>query len=246
MTLDRDSTVPLYIQLKEHLRTQIEQGRYATGARIPSERELAQTFHVSRMTARQALQLLATDGLITSRVGKGTFVLKPRINQDLLLLTSFTEDIRQRGMVAHSRVVAAAIEPADQEVAASLKISEAADVAYLSRVRMADEEPIAWEKCSLNARLCPGILDHHDFSRDSLYQALREEYRLRLLWADQWISARMPSREERDALDLGAKTPVLALTRVTYTDHDQPVEYVRSVYRCDRFQLRTVLQYGNG
>src|SRR5690554_3980081 len=146
MTLDRDSTVPLYIQLKEHLRTQIEQGHYAAGARIPSERELAQAFHVSRMTARQALQLLATDGFIASRVGKGTFVLKPRIDQELLLLTSFTEDIRQRGMVPHSRVIVAAIEPADQEVAKKLQISEGTDVVFLSRVRMADEEPIAWEK----------------------------------------------------------------------------------------------------
>ena len=174
MTLDRDPRFSLY-PAHEHLRTQIEQGHYAAGARIPSERELAQAFHVSRMTARQALQLLATDGFIASRVGKGTFVLKPRIDQELLLLTSFTEDIRQRGMVPHSRVIVAAIEPADQEVAKKLQISEGTDVVFLSRVRMADEEPIAWEKCSLNARLCPGVLDHHDFSRDSLYQALREE-----------------------------------------------------------------------
>ncbi len=246
MTIDRDSTVPLYLQLKEHLRQQIENGVYPPGSRLPSERELADTFQVSRMTARQAIRLLATDGFISAHVGKGTFVLKPRIDQELLLLTSFTEDIRQRGMTPRSRIIRAAIEHADQEVAAHLKISEGAEVILLSRVRLADEEPIAWEICAVNHRLCPGILDRHNFGQDSLYQVMREEYGLRLLWADQLISARMPSREERDALDLDAKTPVLSLTRVTYTDHDQPAEYVSSVYRCDRYQLRTILRYTNG
>lgn len=246
MTLDRDSTIPLYIQLKEHLRLQIEDGQYSSGARLPSERELAQTFQVSRMTARQALQLLATDGFISARVGKGTFVLKPRIDQELRLLTSFTEDIRQRGMTPRSKIVSAALNHADQDAAANLKVSEGAEIVLLSRVRLADGDPIAWEICHVNHRLCPGILERHDFSRESLYQALRDEYGLRLLWADQLISARMPSRDERDALELDTKTPVLSLTRVTYTDYDQPIEYVRSVYRCDRYQLRTVLRYTNG
>ncbi|HML21963.1 MAG TPA: GntR family transcriptional regulator [Aggregatilinea sp.] len=246
MTIDRDSTVPLYIQLKEHLRQQIENGSYAPGSRLPSERELADTFQVSRMTARQAIRLLATDGFISAHVGKGTFVLKPRIDQELLLLTSFTEDIRQRGMTPRSRIIRAGIERANQEEAEQLKVSEGAEVIMLSRVRLADEDPIAWEICTINHRMCPGILDRHNFGQDSLYQVMRDEYGIRLLWADQLISARMPSREEREALDLDTKTPVLSLTRVTYTDHDQPAEYVRSVYRCDRYQLRTILRYTNG
>ena len=77
MSLNHDSTVPLYLQLKEFLRMQIETGVYASGSRLPSERELAQDFHVSRMTARQALQLLAQDGFTSSRVGKGTYVRQP-------------------------------------------------------------------------------------------------------------------------------------------------------------------------
>ncbi len=243
MTLNPDSTVPLYVQIKEHLRQQIESGVYPLGARLPSERELSRTFQVSRMTARQALQLLASDGFVSARVGKGTFVKKPRIDQELRFLTSFTEDIQQRGMTPTSRVIVAALRPAPPEVAGPLKISPGAEIVLLSRVRLADDEPIAWEICHVNHRLCPGILDRHDFSRESLYRVLREEYGHNLIWADQLISARMPSREERKALNLDANTPVLSLTRVTYTDHDQPVEYVVSVYRCDRYQLRTVLRY---
>ena len=243
MLLDRDSTIPLYIQLKEYLRTQIEAGVYATGTRLPSERDLAQAFQVSRMTARQALQLLAQDGFVSSHVGKGTYVRRPRIAQELRFLTSFTDDILQRGMAPSSRIVRASLDYADKQAAGHLRVSVGTEIILLSRVRLADNEPIAWEICHLNYRLCPGILERHDFSRESLYEVLRKEYGYHLIWADQLISARMPDKDERDTLQLDNRTPVLSLTRVTYTDHDQPVEYVRSVYRCARYHVRTILSY---
>ena len=71
-----------------------------------------------------------------------------------------------------------------------------AEIVLLSRVRLADDEPIAWEVCHLNHRLCPGILERHDFNRESLYQVLRDEYGQHLIWADQLIGARMPNKEE--------------------------------------------------
>jgi GntR family transcriptional regulator len=243
MLLDHGSTVPLYIQIKEYLRMQIEAGVYPSGARLPSERELAQEFRVSRMTARQALQLLAKDGFISPRVGKGTYVRRPRIAQELRFLTSFTEDMRQRGMTPSSRVIRATSDQADEDVAQHLQLAVGTEIILLSRVRLADNDPMVWEICHLNHRLCPGILERHDFSQESLYQVLREVYGFKLIWADQVIGARMPTKEERDALQVNSHTPVLSMTRVTYTEHDQPVEYVRSVCRGDRYQLRTVLRY---
>lgn len=242
MTLDHESTVPLYIQLKEYLREQIETAVYGAGSRLPSERELAQRFGVSRMTAREALHLLAQDGFVVARVGKGTFVRNTQINQELRFLSSFTEDIRQRGMTPSSRLIQARIATANKDIASRLKISTGARIVVISRARLADSKPIAWEICHLNARLCPGILDRHDFSRESLYQVLRDQYGYRLLWADQSIGARMPDEQEQDILKLDSATPVLNLTRVTYTDDDVPLEYVRSVYRCDRYQLRITLR----
>lgn len=242
MQLDHETTVPLYIQLKEHLREQIETGVYEAGSRLPSERELAETFRVSRMTARQALRLLVQDGFVYARVGKGTFVRNTRINQELRYLSSFTEDIQQRGMVPSSRVIRSEVIHPNQEVASRLRITPHAEIALISRVRLADDEPIAWEICHLNTRLCPGILDHHDFGEESLYEVLRDEYGYRLVWADQSIGARMPNEKEQDVLKLDNMTPVLNLARVTYTDDDTPLEYVRSVYRSDSFQLHVILQ----
>jgi GntR family transcriptional regulator len=245
MRTDHDSTVPLYIQLKEHLRAQIEAGVYPSGARLPSERELAQTFQVSRMTARQALQLLAKDGFVTSRVGKGTYVRQPRIAQELRFLTSFTEDMRQRGMTPTSKVIRAAFDRADADVAEHLRLAAGTEIVLLSRVRLAGTDPMVWEICHLNHRLCPGILERHDFGQESLYQVLREVYGLRLVWAEETTGARMPNKEERDLLGMDNRTPVLSRTRVTYTEYDQPIEYVRSVCRGDRYQLRAVLRYND-
>jgi GntR family transcriptional regulator len=245
MSLDHGSTAPLYIQLKEHLRKQIEAGVYPSGARLPSERELAQAFQVSRMTARQALLLLVKDGFITSHVGRGTYVRRPRIAQELRFLTSFTEDMRQRGMTPSSRVIRAALDYADEDVAEHLRVAVGAETILLSRVRLADNEPMVWEICHLKYRLCPGILEHHDFSQESLYQVLREVYGLSLIWAEETAGARMPNKEERDVLDMDSHTPILSRTRVTYTEYDQPVEYVRSACRSDRYQFRVVLRYND-
>jgi GntR family transcriptional regulator len=245
MSLDHDSTVPLYIQLKELLRAQIEAGVYPSGARLPSERELAQAFQMSRMTARQALQLLAKDGFISSRVGKGTFVRQPPIAQEMRYFTSFTEDMRHRGMTPRSRVIRAALDRADADVAEHLRLAAGTEIVVLSRVRLADDDPMVWEVCHLNRRLCPGILERHDFSQESLYHVLREVYGLKLIWAVETTGARMPNKEERELLDMGSRTPVLNRTRVTYTEYDQPIEYVRAVCRGDRYQLRAVLRYND-
>lgn len=245
MTLHHDSPVPLYVQIKDLLQTQIETGAYVIGQRLPSERELAQRFNVSRMTARQALQSLAQEGLTSSRVGKGTFVSPPRINQELRTLTSFSEDMRERGMAPNSRVVRAEVVQADREIAGRLHIPPKSEIVLLSRVRLADDQPLALETTHIPTAQFPGLLDHHDFSRESLYDVLQADYGCHLVWADQMIQACMPSEAEREALNLDARTPVLRLARVTYNQYDQPVEFVRSVYRGDQYQLRAVLRHSS-
>ena len=243
MSLQHESAVPLYIQLKELLQSQIKSGDYAIGARLPSERELAQRYGVSRMTARQSLQALAQEGLINSRVGKGTFVSAPKIDQELRTLTSFSEDMQQRGLAPSSRILVAEVRPADQEIAGRLQVAGGSDVAVLKRVRLADAQPLAVETTHVSYRLCPGLLDRYDFSRVSLYDVLRRDYGWELVWADQIIETRLPDEAECAVLHVGKRTPVLCFTRVTYNNDDRPLEFVRSMYRGDRYQLRTILRY---
>ena len=243
MLLQHESSVPLYIQIKGLLQKQIESGEYAIGARLPSERELAQRYAVSRMTARQALRALAQEGLTYSRVGKGTFVSVPKINQELQALTSFSEDMRQRGIKPSSRVLSAEIRPAGTEVAARLHLLPGVETVVLKRVRLADNWPLALETTHIPHGLCPGLLKQHDFERESLYEVLRREYGWTLVWADQIIETRLPEEHECRAIALDEKIPILKFTRVTFNEQNQPVEFVRSVYRGDQYQLRTILRY---
>jgi GntR family transcriptional regulator len=239
-----DSPVPLYVQVKEYVRLNIQNGVFAVNERIPSERQLAEQFGVNRLTVSKALNELAQEGLVYSQIGKGTYVSPAKIDQTLQSLTSFTEDMSSRGKAASSRVLCARVEPANEEVAKALSILRGAEVVVLHRVRLADGLPVALERSHIIYALCPGILDGHDFSRESLYRVLHDEYDLRLTHAHQTIEAVSAGDDERDALQTDADTPILSITRVTFDDSEQPIEYVRSSYRGDRYKFYTVLQHG--
>jgi len=237
-----DSPVPLYVQIKDYIRLNIQNGIYAVNERIPSERQLAEQFGVNRLTVSKALSELSQEGLIYSSVGKGTYVSPAKIDQALQSLTSFTEEMTSRGKKASSSVLYSGVEPANEEVAKALSILPGVEVVVLHRVRMADSMPIALEKSHIIYALCPGILENHDFSRESLYNVLRKEYHLRLTHAHQAIEAHTAGEDEREVLDAGPCTPILRITRVTYNDNEQPIEYVRSSYRGDRYKFYTVLR----
>jgi len=218
VVLQHESAIPLYIQIKELLQNQIESGVFSVGARLPSERELAARYCVSRMTARQALRVLAQEGLTHARVGKGTFVSAPKINHELRALTSFSEDIQQRGLQPSSRVLVAEVRPVGNVMANRLQVAPGSEIVVLSRVRLADRQPLALETTHIPHHLCPRLLERYDFSWMSLYEVLRRDYGLVLVWADQVIETRLPKPHECEALKLDKNVPVLSFTRVTYNE----------------------------
>jgi GntR family transcriptional regulator len=236
-----NSSVPLYIQLKELLQAAIKDGTFAPGSRLPSERELAQRYTVSRMTARQALQLLAQEGLTYSRVGKGTYAREPKIPQELQALTSFTEEMAHLGMQASSRVLRAEVQRAPVDIAQRLGLRPGADIVLLVRVRCADDEPMALEHAHLDYAICPGILEHSDFSQASLYLVLRQEYGLSVIRAEQLIDTRMSDSREAELLNIDLHTPVLNIERMTFDAEGRPIEFVRSVYRGDKYRFHVFL-----
>jgi len=238
-----DSPVPLYVQIKDYIRLNIQSGAFAVNERIPSERQLAEQFGVNRLTVSKALKELSQEGFIYSQVGKGTYVCPAKIDQVLQSLTSFTQDMTGRGKNASSRVLCATVEPASKEIAKALSILPGAEVVILERVQLADDQLIALEKSHIIYALCPGILKTHDFSRESLYHVLREDYGLHIAYAHQTIEAHTASEDELAALEADPGTPILSITRVTFDNDDQPIEYVRSSYRGDRYKFYTVLRH---
>ncbi len=240
MHLRREAPDPLYLQLKDTLTADIRAGNYQSHERLPSERELALRYNVSRMTVRQALLELAHDGAIYTRVGKGTFVAAPKVAQQLRTLTGFTQDERNRGARPASRVVEAALIDAPPEVAAVLRLPPGGPVNFLLRVRLSDDLPVAVERAYLSYSLCPDLL-RHDFSVESLYDVLENVYGLALVEAEQSFEAALAEPNELRLLELTPPSAVLRMNRLTFLRHRIPVEYVSSTYRGDRYQFTSTL-----
>ncbi len=241
ISLDRLSPTPIFQQIKSILEGAIASGELAAHQRIPSERELSAALGVSRMTLRQALLELMSDGILYSRSGKGTYVAERKIEQPLQRLSSFTQDIASRGMRPASQVLAQELLSAPLELAGALQIPPGSEIVRIRRLRLADEQPLALETSHLPHSLCPGVLNC-DLTRTSLYEVLRTEYGVVLGSAKQTIEASQPVAEERLLLRLPEGVPVLRIHRLTSTVDGRLVEFVRSVYRGDRYQLHVELR----
>lgn len=233
--LDHNSFVPLYAQIHQTLRGQIATGEFSPGAAIPSERELSEQFGVSRMTARQALRLLRSDGLAYRERGIGTFVAKRKVDVHTRNLVGFSEDMRQRGLEPSTRLMKLTREAASQQTADVLGIDEGDEVFYLERLRLADETPMAFESNHISAALCPD-LDDHDLAGESLYDLLERRYGIRLRRAEEVLEAAGATRREAGLLSIKAGAPVLVVHRVVYSGADRAIESVKTIYRSDRYR----------
>ncbi len=234
--LDRASPLPLYYQIKELLRERIERGELRPHERLPSENELERALGVSRMTARRALAELETEGYVYREQGRGTFVAEPKLRQSLLRLTSFTEDMRARGLRPGARVLDVRVMR-DERVAARMGLEPEEAFVRVRRVRLADGQPLALETAYVRAALCPG-LEAEDLTDRSLYQTLRERYKLQLGRAEQTLEAGAATEFEAQVLRIPVGQPVLLIERLTFLgDGKTPIEFVRSVYRGDRYKF---------
>jgi len=225
-------TAPKYRELADMLLARFANA--PVGSPTPSERQLAEETGVSRMTARRAIDELVREGRLTREVGRGTFVARPTVSVPLQL-TSFSEDMRARGYVPSSRLLRLASIPATEQVAAILQIVPGSEVVLLSRLRLADDMPMAIERSHLRADLFPG-LQRYDFGADSLYRVLTEEYGVRFEAGEQVIRAGIVGDADAETLSIAHGDPVLELVR-TSVSRGSVVEWTTSTYPASRFEL---------
>jgi GntR family transcriptional regulator len=239
--LNRASKLPLYHQLYEIFRGNILSGKWRPGDMIPPESELIEHYQVSRTTVRQVLDILANEDLIYRRRGRGTFVAQPTVEQGLVRIVNFTEDMRMRRCEPCSKVLFSGLVPALQDIAEKLDIEPGEDLALLKRLRLADGEPMGIEESHLVHRYCPDILQG-DYVSNSLREALARKYDIRWTHARQSIRAILAPPELADTMGIKSKSPLLFIERVSYSQQGVPIEFLRIYYRADRYVLYGELQ----
>lgn len=232
-----DGTVPKYYEVRQWLRQQID--GLPPGTPVPPERTLSDRFNISRTTVRQALHDLAVEGRIVRMQGRGTFVATPKVTQSLQL-TSYTQDMREQGLRPGARLIDVTVTNSENDVATRLELDEGALVTRIERVRFANGEPMAVETVYLDHNRFPGVGDMLD-EDTSLYAILEAEYQVVPVRGEETIETVLAPPSVSHLLGTDSTTPMLMLTRTSRDADDRPVEYVRSLYRGDRFRLTTRL-----
>ena len=235
-TLDRQSVVPLYFQIRQSLLDQIRSEELKPGDAVPSEQAISAKFGVSRMTVRQALKSLADLGVIYSRRGKGTFVAGNKLEKSFRQVLSFTEEMAARGSTASSRVLKFRIEDADESASEALAVPIGEKLFSLRRLRLADSIPMGIEWSRIPLSLCPDL--QRTFQpKGSLYQVLSQRYGIKVAVTDEVAEAGVADAEQSRLLQIPRRAPVLLFSRISYVESGKAVEYVVSIYRGDRYKI---------
>ncbi|GAA0775789.1 GntR family transcriptional regulator [Roseibium denhamense] len=230
---------PRYVQLRRRLEDSIQSGLLKANAPLPAEREIATLTGLSRVTVRRAMQDLVDRGIIVQRQGSGSFVSDgtPKVEQSLSRLTSFTEDMARRGLSSRAEWLTRGLfTPSPDEVIA-LALSSGEQVARLSRLRTANDKPMAIERASLPA----DILPNPDLVEKSLYEVLDKDGN-RPERAIQKISAINLEQDDAELLSVPIGAAGLRIERTSYLANRRVVEFTRSIYRGDAYDFVAELQ----
>ena len=236
-SISRDADEPLHGQVRRRIYDEIVGGVYAPGDRLPTEKEIAEKFGVSLAPVRAALGQLAQSGLIERTQGRGTFVLEPKVQYSLRLLSSCTQSLRLAHVEFEARVVDFAQQSAPVEVARQLKLHRGAKAFHLRRVMIVRGRPSILIESWLAPRIVELLPDRGFFEAGgSLYARLREQ-KVRLTRSTGHLEVSFCGEDEASLLGMGFGAPMLGLTSMSFDDKGGAVEWSRGLYDSSRFSL---------
>jgi GntR family transcriptional regulator len=230
-----EASVTLYARIKDELRALIRDGTYKPLDQLPSESDMTARFGVSRITVRQALGDLQNEGVIFKVQGKGSFVARPKTDQDLSRLQGFAEAMSDSGHVAKNRVLSFRKLAADAYVAGKLRLEEGTEVCQILRLRFVDSEPISVDISYVSAEL-GDRLKKADLATRDIFLIFEHDYGIKLGNAELSIEATTVADDVAGHLRLDAGAPILRIERTTFTAAGQPLDFEYLFYRGDAFR----------
>lgn len=235
-TVRNESAQPLYAQIKEIIKQRILDGEYAIHERLPSESEMMKVFGVSRITVRQALRDLHSEGLVFSVQGKGTFVSRPKAVQDIQNLQGFGEAMKPQGYETSTRVVSVQEIKASGDIADALNLNRNENVIELTRIRYLNREPVSLDHSFFPLNIGKDLLGR-DLTQD-IFPMLENEFGIALGHAELKMEAITASGTLAEELNVEAGTAVLRIQRLVFSDAGVPIDFEYLSYRGDAFQYQ--------
>jgi GntR family transcriptional regulator len=226
--------IPRYLWVYNSLKSQMESEDYKVGDFLPPEPELQKTFHVSRTTVRKAVEMLAQQGFVYIRQGKGTQVLDFKATQKLGFVTSFSETLREKGATVTQADVRIDFVAAPRRIATDLQIEANAPLVKIDRVTMANGTPIALMTNYLLPSIAPGI-EKRIGGMSGLYSFLESEFNLVIEAATDFITARDVTEAEAERLQIPPHSPLLVVRRITHSG-GRPIEVAILLVVADKYE----------
>lgn len=238
--IDKESRIPLYYQLMDIIKEMIEEGHLSENDQLPSERELCETYNVSRSTVRQAIQELEKEGYIYREHGKGTFVSPEKFKQDLLSFYSFTDEMKKIGKIPSSKVLDFKVIKCTDDLAKKMKLDLGEKLYMFTRLRLADNEPMMLETSYVPYRRFPG-LTKEQLEQSAMYEIFTKKYNAVFTCAEEIFQPVFTREEEAILLQYHQGLPAMMIERITH-ENDKIIEYTKGIARGDRFKYHVLLK----
>jgi GntR family transcriptional regulator len=218
--------------------TQTPNRELKPGDRLPPERELSEILGVNRLTLRRGLQKLELQGLLNRRQGAGTYVSKPKIEQQAEVIISFTKGMQRKGYIPGAKIVKFENQPVEKSIADVLGLALSERVYKIYRLRTINHDPVLLERLTIPAHRFPDF-DSHDLASRSLYEVMETEYGICVTRARQSLEPVIALNYEAELLDILPGAPLMLQRRLSFDQENRPVEYGKDLYRGDRFRFVT-------
>jgi GntR family transcriptional regulator len=241
--VDKDSILPFYYQIKELLLREIRRGKYGVGEKIPGELDLAKEFQVSRPTVRQAINELVFEKVLWRERGKGTFVNQPKIDSRLDVLTPFVEELQSQGLLPGLVIVSNKLVVPSANIARALDLADDEKAIEFVRVRLANNNPVILRTSYFNYKLMPFLLTTDKEELEPLYPHI-ESHWFKMTRAEQTLQVVQARKHEANLLQVATGFPLILWEGIVSNYDGRPLEYVKSLYRGDRYKFYITQQRG--